>query len=742
MFGKFSEESRKALTIAKEEMNKLKHPFVGSEHLLLGILYLNNDLTKKLKKYNLTYKSFKEELIKIVGTGKENNDWFLYTPLLKRVLERVVIDSKETNEEITITNLFLSILNEGEGVAYRLLLGMNIDLEKIYYDISNNVKRKRSKKLLIDEIGIDLNKEVKKNNIDPVFGREDETNRLIEVLCRRTKNNPVLVGNAGVGKTAIVENLARRIVDLDVPNNLLNKRIISLDMGSLISGTKYRGEFEEKLKKIINEITDNEDIILFIDEIHTIVGAGGAEGAVDASNILKPFLARGKVRIIGSTTITEYNKYIEKDKALDRRFQKILVEEPNKKNLKNILINLKEIYESYHGVIIEDKIIDEIINLSSKYIYDRYEPDRSIDILDEVSSKVSLKEIKEEKEILKLTKDIDNIKKKKDNSIKKEDYKLACQYKEKELSLLNKKDKLEIELLKKKKIKKVTSNDVREVISRITGIPIISNENDLFRSIRLIETKLKSSIIGQDNIIDNLVEITKKIKLGIKEPNKSYSLLFSGSTGVGKTLLSKKYASLISNKTIKIDMNEFTLKESINKLIGSPSGYVGYDDDKNVLEEIRNNPYSVLILDEIEKAHPSIINFFLNILDEGYCSDNKGNKIRFDNVLIIMTTNALTKKDKVGFNNNKKSTDYFSKEFLNRIDDVLEFNSLNETDINRIIFIELNKYNKKHKCNLTLDLSEIKYIKEKSDFNNYGARKLNRNIRKELDRKLIDKIFI
>ena len=368
MFGKFSEESRKALTIAKEEMNKLKHPFVGSEHLLLGILYLNNDLTKKLKKYNLTYKSFKEELIKIVGTGKENNDWFLYTPLLKRVLERVVIDSKETNEEITITNLFLSILNEGEGVAYRLLLGMNIDLEKIYYDISNNVKRKRSKKLLIDEIGIDINKEVKKNNIDPVFGREDETNRLIEVLCRRTKNNPVLVGNAGVGKTAIVENLARRIVDLDVPNNLLNKRIISLDMGSLISGTKYRGEFEEKLKKIINEITDNEDIILFIDEIHTIVGAGGAEGAVDASNILKPFLARGKVRIIGSTTITEYNKYIEKDKALDRRFQKILVEEPNKKNLKNILINLKEIYESYHGVIIEDNIIDEIINLASKYI--------------------------------------------------------------------------------------------------------------------------------------------------------------------------------------------------------------------------------------------------------------------------------------------------------------------------------------------------------------------------------------
>jgi len=743
MFGKFTEESRKALTIAKEEMSKLKHPFVGSEHLLLGILSLKNDLTNRLKKYNLTYKTFKEELIKIVGTGKENNTWFLYTPLLKRVLERVVIDSKETNEEITITNLFLSILNEGEGVAYRLLLGMNIDVEKIYHDLSNNIQRKRSKKLLIEEIGIDLNKEVKKNNIDPVFGREEETNRLIEILCRRTKNNPVLVGNAGVGKTAIVENLARKIVESDVPRNLQDKRIISLDMASLISGTKYRGEFEEKLKRIINEVTDNEDIILFIDEIHTLVGAGGAEGAVDASNILKPFLARGKVRIIGSTTISEYNKHIEKDKALDRRFQKILVDEPNKKNLKNILINLKEIYESYHGVIIEDKIIDEIINLTNKYIYDRYEPDRSIDILDEVSSKVSLKEIKEEKDITNINKELNNIKNKKKIAIKKEDYELACQIKDKEILLLNKKDKLELELLKKKKIKKVTSNDVREIISKKTGIPIIVEENELFNNIKLIENRLKDTIIGQDKAINNIVEITKKIKLGIKEPNKSYSLLFSGSTGTGKTLLAKKYASLISNKTIKIDMNEYSLKESINKLIGSPSGYIGYDDDKNIMEEIRNNPYSVLILDEIEKAHPSILNFFLNILDEGYCLDNKGNKIRFDNVIIIMTTNAVLKTNKVGFNKDTNTNyDSFPKEFLNRIDEIIEFNNLTDSDINRIIYNELEKYNKRHKCNLKLEINEIEFIKEKSDINNYGARKLNRNIRKELDKKLIDKIFI
>ena len=743
MFGKFSEEARKALTCAKEEMGKLKHPFVGSEHLLLGILSIKGDLSNKLKKYGLTYKAFKTELINVVGIGKDSNDWFLYTPLLKRILERVVIDSKDTNEEINLNNLFLSLINEGEGVAYRLLVGMNIDIEKIYKDICFNNKRKNNKKLLIEEIGIDLNKEVMNNKIDPVIGRDEETKRLIEILCRRTKNNPVLVGNAGVGKTAIVEDLARRIVNYDVPSILYNKRIISLDMASLISGTKYRGDFEEKLKRIINEIINNDDIILFIDEIHTLVGAGSAEGAIDASNILKPFLARGKVRIIGSTTISEYKKCVEKDKALDRRFQKILIEEPNKKNLKNILINIKEIYESYHGVIIEDKIIDEIIKLSNRYIYDRYEPDKSIDILDEVCSKVSLKEIKEEKEVVLLNKELKKIQQKKDKALKNENYILACEIKDEELKILEKKDFLEKEILKNKKIKKVTIEDVKEVISKKTGIPVIIEEKEIFNSIKTIENKLKKYVIGQDEVINKLIEITKKIKLGIKEPNKSYSLLFSGSSGVGKTFLSKKYASYISNNTIKLDMNEYTLKESINKLIGSPAGYIGYDDTNGMLEEIRNHAYSVLILDEIEKAHPSIINFFLNILDEGYCYDNKGNKIRFDNVIIIMTTNAVITGNSVGFNTKQKANyDFFSKEFLNRIDEIIEFKKLNENDINRIIYIELNKYNKRHRCNLLLDIEDINKIKEKSSVDVFGVRKLNRNIRKELDNKLIEKIFI
>ncbi|MBQ1496546.1 MAG: ATP-dependent Clp protease ATP-binding subunit [Bacilli bacterium] len=740
MFGKFSEEARKALALANLEMSKLNHPFVGSEHLLLGILSINNDLTKLLKKNGLTYKVFKEELVKTVGIGKEGNNWFLYTPLLKNILKRVVVDAKDLNEEITITNLFLSILNEGEGVAYRLLVGLSINLDKINYEINNMNKKKKGKKLLLNELGVNLNEEVKNNKIDPVIGRENETNRLIEILCRRTKNNPVLVGNAGVGKTAIVENLARRINNYEVPSSLINKTIISIDMASILSGTKYRGEFEEKLKKIIKELNENKNIILFIDEIHTIVNAGSSEGAIDASNILKPYLARGFIKVIGSTTLTEYKQSIEKDKALDRRFQKIMVEEPNKKELKNILINIKPIYESYHGVIISDQIIDEIINLSSKYIYDRYEPDRSIDILDEVSSRVSLREIKEEKELNIINKKIKSMKKKKTEALNEKNYKKACDIKEEELALENKRDNIELNILRNKRIKKVSLNDVKDVISSKSGIPIVLEEKNIFNEITKIEKNLKSKIIGQEKAIDSLIENTKKIKLGIKDNDKCYSILFSGNTGVGKTFLSKKYASLLSNHVIKLDMSEFSLSESINKLIGSPAGYIGYNDDKNLLEEIRDFPYSILILDDIEKAHKSIIDFFLNIIDEGYCLDNKGNKIRFDNVVILMTTNNILKKQRVGFNEEEKEVIGLNS-FTNRVDDVINLEDLKESDINKIIYNEIMKYNKKTKSFIKLSLDEIERIKEKSEYKKYGARKLYKTIKKELDNRLVNIIF-
>ncbi|MBQ3474751.1 MAG: ATP-dependent Clp protease ATP-binding subunit [Bacilli bacterium] len=742
MFGKFDEETRKALTLAKKEMSLLRHPFVGSEHLLLGILSIKSSLTNKLKKYGLTYKLFKQELIKIIGIGKEKQEWFLYTPLLKKILERVVINSKDTNEEINLNGLFISLITEGEGVAYRILIGMGIDLDKLYKDITFSSKKK-NKKLLIDELGIDLNKEVINNKIDPVVCRDNEVNRMIEILSRRSKNNPILVGNAGVGKTAIVEELARRIVNLDVPSSLLDKRIISLDMATVLSGTKYRGEFEDKLKKIINELINNPDIILFIDEIHTVMGAGSAEGAIDASNILKPFLARGKIKIIGSTTFTEYKKYIEKDRAFDRRFQKIIIEEPDKNNLKDILMNLKNIYESYHGVIIDEDIINEIINLSNRYIFDRCEPDRSIDILDEVCARVSLRTIKEEKDIIFINKELTKLSKDKKKYLNKENYKEACNIKNKEIDLIHKKEKLELEIIKKKKIKKVTKDDVKNVISKKSGVPITTKEDEIFKEIEKIKDGLHEKVIGQDKAIELLIEITKKIKLGIKDSNKSYSILFSGPTGVGKTSLAKKYASFLTNSIIKLDMNEYTLRESINKLIGSPAGYIGYDEDSNLLEKVRTNPYSILILDEIEKAHSSIINFFLNILDEGYCYDNKGNKIRFDNVLIIMTTNVYKNKDSIGFNSSTRDNllESFSKEFLNRIDEIVEFNQLNESDINKIIYNELERYNKKNKCNINLTLEEIESIKENSNYKIYGARRLYRLVRKELDQRLVKVVF-
>ena len=743
MFGKFSEEAQKILVEAKREMNELNHPYVGSEHLLLAILNQNNDLTKKLKKYNLTYKIFKDELINIVGVGTVKSEWYLYTPLLKRVLENAIIESKETEEEVSVQSLLLSLLNEGEGVAIRIMLGLNIDINKLYNEISNKkqIKSSSKKKLLISELAEDLTMKAKNNELDPVIGRDNELQRLIEVLSRRTKNNPILIGDAGVGKTAIVEELARLIVNNEVPKSLKNKKIFSLDMASAVAGTKYRGEFEERIKKIVKEVEDNDDIILFIDEIHTLVGAGGAEGAIDASNIFKPSLARGKMRCIGATTINEYKEFIEKDNALDRRFQKVYIDEPNNENLKNILMKLKGIYEGYHGVKINENIIDKIMELSKRYIYDRCEPDKSIDILDEVCAKVSLKEVKEEVQIRKYYDELENVKKEKNKSIINQNYDKAYSLREKEEDIESKINELEMIILEKKKRRKVTIDDVIEVVNMKTKIPVYELNNDINKQIEVMKNNLRENIIGQNSAIDKLLEITKKIKLGIKDSNKSYSLLFCGPSGVGKTYLSRVYAkNLVGEKNIiKLDMSEYTDSASINKLIGSPAGYVGYNDNKNILEKIRVKPYSVLILDEIEKAHPSILNFFLNILDEGNCTDSNGRVIRFDNVVIIMTSNAEVSKNLVGFNNtnNEQLKEYFSKEFLNRIDEVVEFKSLTLDTINQIIIKEIKKYSEKYNKENIISIDMVNDIISESNYKDFGARKLCKIVRKKIENEII-----
>lgn len=748
MFGKFSEEAQRVLVDAQKEMSELKHPYIGSEHLLLAILKNNQELVNKFKKYKITYKSFKEELINLVGMGDNTPDLLLYSSTLKTILENVIIESRETGDEISVNELLLSLLNEGEGKAIRILLSLGVDINKLYSDISEKrkIKQKKSKKLIVEELGVDLTKRAKNNELDPVIGRDIELNRVIEILSRRTKNNPLLIGEAGVGKTAIAEELARRIVSGNVPMPLKNKRIISVDMACTVAGTKYRGEFEERIKKMVKELEDNDDVIIFIDEIHTLVGAGGAEGAIDASNILKPALARGKLKLIGATTISEYKKFIEKDNALDRRFQKVFVEEPDKSNLKNILMNLKSIYEAYHGVKIEEKLIDKIIELSDRYIYDRCEPDKSIDILDEVCTKVSLKEAKEEKEIIKLSDCLTKIQKEKNNAIINQNYDKAYSLKEDEEELQSKINKLKLDYMRKEKVKKVKLKDIVEVVSSKTKIPINEISKDYITSINEIEKTLKENIIGQDEAIDKLIDISKKIKLGIKDKNKSYSVLFCGSTGTGKTYLSKLFAENLvgKNNVIKLDMSEYSESISINKIIGSPAGYVGYDDNKNILEEIRNKPYSVLILDEIEKAHKSVLNFFLNILDEGNCKDSSGKTVRFDNVLIIMTSNAYVSKSLMGFNKNTTNNsleDFFSKEFINRIDEIVPFNKFTEEDINKIIIKEANKCYKKYNSENIISLDMINRIIKESNYEEYGVRKLCKAVRKEIENQIVCNIF-
>ena len=652
MIGNFNEEAQKILLNAKLEMIELKHPYIGTEHLILAILKSNTNLAKKLKDYELTYDKFKEEIIKIIGVGSKKSEYYLYTPLFKKIMQNAILDSKENNNgEVTIEHLFSAFLEEGEGIAIRMLIGMGIDVEDMYDEFSSSLIKKhnkRNKKLLLEELGTNITYKAKNNELDPVIDREKEVKRLIEVLCRRTKNNPILIGKAGVGKTAIVEELARLIVKEEVPNNIIGKKIISLDMASAVSGTKYRGEFEERMKKILKELEDNEDIILFIDEIHTLVGAGGAEGAIDASNILKPALARGKIRCIGATTYDEYKKFIEKDSALERRFQKIVIEEPTVEQTKNILLKIKPIYERYHHVKIDNKIIDKIITLSEKYIYDRNRPDKCIDILDEVCSKVSIKEDKNTKNIKELKNTLNKINKEKNSLIIENNIDKAYLYRKEETNIINKLNELQLNY--KYKNKEVTEEDIANVINIKTKIPIYEILEDSQKTISLIEENLKQEIIGQDNAINKLVKITKKIKLGYKD-NKCNSIMFVGPSGVGKTMLTKIFATNMVglDNYIRLDMSEYSDSTSVNKIVGSSPGYIGYDDNKNILEEIRNKPNAIILLDEIEKAHPLVINLLYQILDYGKIKDSKGNIIRFDNNIIIMTSNIGYEKNKVGF---------------------------------------------------------------------------------------------
>lgn len=748
MLSNFQEAARRVLTLAKKEMHELNHPYVSSEHLLLALLKVDENIASRFKDYKVDYKVFKEEIIKTIGKGSKPSQWFLYTPLLKRIIENAILDSKENNSGIVTTNhLFSSLLEEGEGVAIRILIALDVDIDELYDEFAYKlVNKKSNKKLMVEEYGVDLTEKALNGEMDPVSGRNNEIKRVIEILSRKTKNNPLLIGKAGVGKTAIIEELSNMISKGDVPLSLKNKRIINIDMATMVAGTKYRGEFEERVHKILDEIENNSDIILFIDEIHTLVGAGGAEGAIDASNIFKPALARGKLRCIGATTIEEYKKFIEPDSALERRFQKVIIEEPSSEGVKEILMKLKGTYENYHSVTIDEDIIDLIIKLSKKYIYDRNEPDRSIDILDEVCARVSLKESKIAKRYKEYNEDLKKLIKDKKRAIIKNDFEMATDLKTKEFELMNKINKLELNLYKKTS-KKVSKNDVAKVVNFKTGIPIYEILGEKKSMIKNMDRMFKNKIIGQDDQIKEIVNIGKKIKLGLNDGE--YSMLFCGPSGVGKTEIAKEFGKyLVGEKNvIKIDMSEYKEAHSVSKIIGSPPGYVGYSDNKNILEEIKMKPYCVLILDEIEKAHGDVINLFLQVLDEGKLKDSKGTTVRFDNVVIIMTSNIGFHDNNVGFNKNQKLNNKlnnsFSIPFMNRVDSVIRFNNLTYKDIEIIVKNEISKLKEKYNTKMEIKISNsvIKEIISLSDFESYGARKVKRLIKDKIEYEIIEALL-
>lgn len=755
MFSKFSEEAQKVLLNAKKEMTMLKHPYVGSEHLLLSILSNENlDITVKLNDYGISYNKFKDEVIRVIGKGNITNTWFLYTPLLKRIIEDASIDSKDNKEkEVGVNNLFLSLLEEGDGVAIRLLMGMNIDVDLLYEEFSSSLTVKKSKnkhKLLIEEYSVDLNKKCTDGEVDPVIGRSKEIDNIISVLSRRCKNNPLLIGSAGVGKTAIVEELANKIVMGTVPISLKDKRILSVSMSSLVAGTKYRGEFEERINKLLKEVEENSEIILFIDEIHTLVGAGGAEGAIDASNILKPSLARGKIKIIGATTIEEYTKFIEKDKALDRRFQKIMIKEPNIDDARDILLKLKPLYESFHNTKISDDIIDYIISVSDKYIHNRNFPDKAIDILDEACAKTVLLKDGNEKKILSLEQQLKLIKNSKKDAIVKEDFDKATELKVEQNKIESKINRIRLKHNDTAKPKIITKEMIMEIIANKTSIPIYEQQLSN-KKVLSLETDLGKKVIGQNEAIKVISDYTKRCQLGFSN-NKVHSFMLVGKTGIGKTLLVKEYASLVYGKDsfIRLDMTEYKEAHTISKIIGSPPGYVGYDEDNYLLEKIRNNPYAVLLLDEIEKASMDVVKLFLQVLDEGKIKDSKGNIVYFNNVVIFMTSNLGSNNDNIGFTKNKnnylqeKLNEYFSVEFINRIDDILVLNDLDEDSIKLLIKDKLKTLKKEYlskNIKITFSTKIVDKICRESNYKKYGARKLDKIIDKKVNNYIINEIL-
>ena len=782
----YTRQAQEALNMARKIAAELKHPYVGTEHLLFGLKRVFTGVAGQVLDKNKVDEEQMEKAMDILVSApeaaKKERKHLEYSPRLRYILEESQNEAVQlASEKVGTEHLLLTMLKDGDCVATRMLMTLNVNIQKLFQDLllaagidpkeyMENQKEGETVGGIIDQYSTDLTQEAREGKLDPVIGREKEIARIMEILSRRTKNNPCLVGEPGVGKTAIVEGLARQIAEGIVPESMKDKRIMVLDLPGMIAGSKYRGEFEERMKKLIREVKTAGNIILFLDELHTIIGAGGAEGAIDASNILKPSLARGEMQLIGATTLTEYRKYIEKDAALERRFQPVTVEEPTEDECIRILEGLKEKYEAHHDVEIEEDALKAAVHMSCRYINDRFLPDKAIDVLDESCSKVKLRGFKVPENIVGTEIRCGKLEQEKEAALKAGDIEKAS-----ELHREQKEEEKKLEQAKKRFNKKnekkkvpVTEEDIADVISMWTRIPVTRLNESESERLKKLDKTLEKRVIGQEEAIQALSKAVKRGRVGLKDPARPIgSFLFLGPTGVGKTELSKALAeALFGNEEdmIRVDMSEYMERHSVSKMIGSPPGYVGHEDGGQLSEKVRRNPYSVILFDEIEKAHPDVFNILLQVLDDGHITDSQGRKVDFRNTVIIMTSNAgakaIIEPKKLGFTQQEdQKADYkrmkanvmdevkqlFRPEFLNRIDEIIVFHPLNEDNMKKIVGLMCKEVVQRAKEQLEIILvvrdSVKKHIVETGSDKKYGARPLRRAVQSQLEDKLAEALL-
>ena len=793
MIDRFTEKARNAIELAVGAAEELGHNYVGTEHLLLGLLQEGTGVAARVLEECGVREDRVIELIshlingnQSVGLAGQNT----YTPSARRVIEGSYREAVRFKAPLIGTeHILIAMIRENDCVATRLLNTMGISIQRLYVDLmgamgedaaagredtqgarSSASSRGKTSTPTLDSFSRDLTALAREGKLDPVIGRKREIQRVVQILSRRTKNNPCLIGEPGVGKTAVVEGLAQMIAEGDVPETILQKRVLTLDLSGMVAGSKYRGEFEERIKKVLAEVMEDGEVLLFIDEIHTIIGAGGAEGAIDASNILKPSLARGEIQLIGATTIEEYRKYIEKDAALERRFQPVTVEEPSEDEAYEILKGLRGRYEEHHKVTITDEALRAAVRLSARYINDRFLPDKAIDLIDEASSKLRLTVFVEPEEIKTLEKDIETLEKQKEQAISSENYEKAGEIKKKQQKKRERIEKVRDRWQKEKTTRKlvVGEGEIADVVSGWTKIPVRKLEEEESERLKRLESILHERVVGQEEAVSAVSKAIRRGRVGLKDPKRPIgSFLFLGPTGVGKTELCKALAEAMfgtENALIRVDMSEYMEKHSVSKMIGSPPGYVGYDEGGQLSEKVRRNPYSVILFDEIEKAHPDVFNILLQVLDDGHITDAQGRKIDFKNTILIMTSNAgaenIISPKRLGFTSVDDDAEkykfmkdrvmeevkrIFKPEFINRVDEIIVFHPLSRENMKEIVDIMLKTINKRTKQQMGIELSVTDsgkaYLIDKGYDEKFGARPLRRTLQSQVEDQLAEKIL-